>query len=118
MHLGPGPAIDPIHEASLSADSSVLDRAVLLVESSEDLIPAAVAAVVVARPPTSSLDQPPRQRPTSKERAALRSAQKDTAIDVIGRYNPDAVIVVGVPFGHTRPQWILPYGGELTVDAA
>jgi len=21
-----------------------------------------------------------------------------------------------VPFGHTRPQWILPYGGEVTVD--
>ena len=22
----------------------------------------------------------------------------------------------GVPFGHTRPQWILPYGGEVTLD--
>ena len=29
---------------------------------------------------------------------------------------PDAVVCVGVPFGHTRPQWILPYGGEVTVD--
>ena len=28
----------------------------------------------------------------------------------------DAVVVVGVPFGHTRPQWILPYGGTVTVD--
>ena len=37
---------------------------------------------------------------------------------VIDRYNPDAVVCVGVPFGHTRPQWILPYGGELTVDGA
>ena len=27
-----------------------------------------------------------------------------------------AVVVVGVPFGHTRPQWILPYGGTMTVD--
>jgi muramoyltetrapeptide carboxypeptidase LdcA involved in peptidoglycan recycling len=26
-------------------------------------------------------------------------------------------VVVGVPFGHTRPQWVLPYGGSLTVDA-
>ena len=34
------------------------------------------------------------------------------------RYNPDAVVVVGVPFGHTRPQWILPYGGLVTVDGA
>ncbi|MDF2144810.1 hypothetical protein [Knoellia sp. p5-6-4] len=22
----------------------------------------------------------------------------------------DALVVVGIPFGHTRPQWILPYG--------
>jgi muramoyltetrapeptide carboxypeptidase LdcA involved in peptidoglycan recycling len=27
-------------------------------------------------------------------------------------------VCVGVPFGHTRPQWVLPYGGEVTVDAA
>ena len=27
-------------------------------------------------------------------------------------------MVVGVPFGHTRPQWILPYGGDITVDGA
>jgi len=33
-------------------------------------------------------------------------------------YNPDAVVLVGVPFGHTRPQWILPYSGVLTVDGA
>jgi muramoyltetrapeptide carboxypeptidase LdcA involved in peptidoglycan recycling len=24
--------------------------------------------------------------------------------------------VVGVPFGHTRPQWVLPHGGTMTVD--
>ena len=117
------------------ADPSVLDDAVLLIEASEDLTPApafgfilrslgergilaAVAAVLVARPPTSSLEQPPSQRATSKERAALRAAQKDAAIDVISRYNADAVVVVGVPFGHTRPQWIVPYGGELTIDGA
>jgi muramoyltetrapeptide carboxypeptidase LdcA involved in peptidoglycan recycling len=26
------------------------------------------------------------------------------------------VICVGVPFGHTRPQWILPYGGRIRLD--
>jgi muramoyltetrapeptide carboxypeptidase LdcA involved in peptidoglycan recycling len=26
------------------------------------------------------------------------------------------VVVVGIPFGHTRPQWILPYGGLVSVD--
>ena len=37
-------------------------------------------------------------------------------IDETSRYNPDAVICVGPPFGHTRPQWIVPYGGEITLD--
>jgi muramoyltetrapeptide carboxypeptidase LdcA involved in peptidoglycan recycling len=107
------------------ADPAVLDGAVLLIESSEELIPArefgwilrslgergilrAAAAVVVARAPTSSIEQLPSTRPSSQERAALRSAQKDTAIEVIGRYNPDAVIVVGVPFGHTDPSGSFP----------
>jgi muramoyltetrapeptide carboxypeptidase LdcA involved in peptidoglycan recycling len=39
-------------------------------------------------------------------------------IEIIGRYNPDAVVCVGVPFGHTRPQWILPHGGTVMVDGA
>ncbi len=113
------------------ADPGVLDGGVLLLESSEDLIPArefgrivrclgergilaAVAAVVVARPPTSDLTV----RPTVEERRARRAEQRDTAIDVVQAYNPDAVVVVGPPFGHTRPQWIVPYGGLLTVDGA
>jgi muramoyltetrapeptide carboxypeptidase LdcA involved in peptidoglycan recycling len=35
---------------------------------------------------------------------------------VIGQYNPGAVICVGISFGHTRPQWIVPHGGAITVD--
>jgi muramoyltetrapeptide carboxypeptidase LdcA involved in peptidoglycan recycling len=38
------------------------------------------------------------------------------AVETVQWYNPDAVGLVGVPFGHTRPQWILPYGGLVTVD--
>lgn len=45
-----------------------------------------------------------------------RNEQRDVVVDEITRYNPDAVICVGIPFGHTRPQWILPHGGEITVD--
>ncbi|MGN6611153.1 MAG: LD-carboxypeptidase, partial [Angustibacter sp.] len=112
-------------------DPSVLDGGVLLLETSEDLIPArefgwiarslgergllaAVDAVVVARPPTSDFAT----RPSAAERRAKRDEQRDTAIDVVHAYNPDAVVVVGPPFGHTRPQWILPYGGHVTVDGA
>lgn len=113
------------------ADVAVLDGGVLLLESSEELIPArefgwilralgergvlaAVDAVLVARAASSSLDQA--VLPTEPERAAHREAQRDVALATIARYNPDAVVCVGVPFGHTRPQWILPYGGEITVD--
>jgi muramoyltetrapeptide carboxypeptidase LdcA involved in peptidoglycan recycling len=111
-------------------DPSVLEGGVLLLESSEDLIPAsefgyitrslgerglleAVDAVVVARPPTSTHEH----RPGADARAASRAAQRDAALEQIRRYNPEAVVVVGVPFGHTRPQWILPHGGSITVDS-
>ncbi|HEY3530606.1 MAG TPA: S66 peptidase family protein [Nocardioides sp.] len=112
------------------ADPAVLDGAVLLLESSEDLIPAsefgfitrslgergllaAVDAVVVGRPPASTRES----RPEAGRRAAHRAEQCDAAVEQVRRYNPDAVVVVGVPFGHTRPQWILPHGGTMTVDA-
>ena len=110
-------------------DPAVLDGGVLLLETSEELIPArelgwimrslgerglltAVGAVLIARPPTSSFDV----QPSPLERAARRAEQRDVAIETVQRYNPNAVIVVGVPFGHTRPQWVLPYGGTVTVD--
>ena len=55
-------------------------------------------------------------RPSAAERLAKRNEQRDKAIEVVRAYNPDAVVVVGPPFGHTRPQWIVPYGGTMTVD--
>ena len=72
----------------------------------------AVDAVLVARPPASSFTT----LPDGPGRAAYRTAQRETALEIIERYNPDAVVCVGVPFGHTRPQWILPYGGTVTVN--
>jgi muramoyltetrapeptide carboxypeptidase LdcA involved in peptidoglycan recycling len=107
----------------------VLNGGVLLLETSEELIPAkefgwilrslgergvlgAVDAVLVARPPSSDLER----RLTPAESAAHRSEQRDTTIETTAAYNPEAVVCVGPPFGHTRPQWILPYGGTITVD--
>ena len=112
-------------------DPVALTGGVLLLESSEELIPAqefgrilrslgergvleAVDAVLVARPPASNFER----RPDVAGRAAYRAAQRDATLQVIGRYNAQAVVCVGIPFGHTRPQWILPYGGEVTVDGA
>lgn len=112
-------------------DPDVLAGGVLLLETSEQLIPAhevgwilralgergilaAVDAVVVARPPASNMDE----RPTAEERRVRRAEQRDTVITVVQKYAPETVVVVGPPFGHTRPQWILPYGGTMTVDGA
>ena len=39
-------------------------------------------------------------------------------MELISRYNPEAIVCVGIPFGHTRPQWIVPHGGAITVDGA
>ena len=102
---------------------------ILILESSEELPPAvwvqrwirslgergilnAVDGVIVARPPVSS----PEVLPTAEERARRRAAQRNAVISEITRYNPEAVVCVGVPFGHTRPQWILPYGGRIRLD--
>ncbi|WP_318152405.1 S66 peptidase family protein [Brachybacterium huguangmaarense] len=74
---------------------------------------ATVAGVVVARPPASSLGQ---LRPDVRTRTAWRAAQRDAVIEQVGFYNPEAVVCVGPPFGHTRPQWVLPYGGKVTLD--
>lgn len=72
-----------------------------------------VQGVVVARPPASALGQ---VRPDRQQRHAWRKTQYEAVIAEVSRYNPEAVICAGVPFGHTKPQWIVPYGGELTLD--
>lgn len=109
--------------------ASELEGAILLLETSEERPPAgwvgrwlrglgelgilaAAAGVVMARPPVSDFEF----RPSPVQAQELRDAQRDVVIEVVGRYNPDAVVCVGVPFGHTRPQWILPYGGTMALD--
>ena len=69
-------------------------------------------AVVVGRPKAAS-----RQRPTSaEERVGYRREQKAAIVSAFATYQPEAMIVFDVDFGHTDPQYVLPYGGEVTVD--
>ncbi|WP_135822292.1 S66 family peptidase [Halostella litorea] len=110
-------------------DADELDGAVLAVETAETL-PSEVevrgtlmsmgergllerfAAVLVGRPPGRSyLEEPPRE-----EREAYRERLYDAIVDEVGRYNPDAPVVLGLDWGHTNPVSPLPMGARVSVD--
>lgn len=122
--------IDQIAMADRMPALGELRDGILILESSEEVPPASlvrrwvralgergvlgvVAGVLVARPPVSSHERVP----DAVTRDRLRREQCDVVIAEVSRYNPAAVVCVGPPFGHTRPQWILPYGGMLSLDA-
>jgi muramoyltetrapeptide carboxypeptidase LdcA involved in peptidoglycan recycling len=72
------------------------------------------SAVLVGRAPGRSyLEEPPRD-----EREAYRDAVYDATVEEVGRYNPDAPVVLGLDWGHTTPTAPLPIGGRVTVDPA
>lgn len=121
--------IDQLGLAGRLPDNNNLAGGILMLETSEELTPAslvmrwlralgergllaAISGVLVARPPTSTHEHVP----SAEARKLLRAEQREVVLEVMGRYNPDAVVCTGVPFGHTRPQWILPYGGMITLD--
>jgi muramoyltetrapeptide carboxypeptidase LdcA involved in peptidoglycan recycling len=102
---------------------------ILLLETSEEMPPAdevfrmlrnagerglleQFPAVVVATAKASNIQN----RPSQADRAKYRDAQRDAVLRALRAYNPSAMAVFGVDFGHTAPQWILPYGGRMTVD--
>jgi muramoyltetrapeptide carboxypeptidase LdcA involved in peptidoglycan recycling len=124
--------IDQIAIAGRMPEIEDVTGKILIFETSEEVPPAimvkrslrslgergifaAAAGVIMARPPVSELRKPV---PPPDERDRLRKAQRDTVIAEVQKYNPEAVICVGVPFGHTRPQWILPHGGTIRLDGA
>jgi muramoyltetrapeptide carboxypeptidase LdcA involved in peptidoglycan recycling len=69
-------------------------------------------AIVVAAAKATAHHAP---RPPG-ERAKFRDDQRTAVLKALAEYHPSAMAVFGVDFGHTDPQWILPYGGRLTVD--
>ena len=69
-------------------------------------------AVVVGLAKASSREQPA----TAAERQHYRTSQREAILRAFARYNPEAMIVFGVDIGHTDPQWVIPYGGSLTID--
>jgi muramoyltetrapeptide carboxypeptidase LdcA involved in peptidoglycan recycling len=51
-----------------------------------------------------------------EDRQAYRDEQRAAVLRALNDYHPEAMVVFGVDFGHTDPQWVLPYGGRITVD--
>ena len=58
-----------------------------------------------------------REHPTTEEQKREYVArQRDAVGRAMGQYNPDALVVYDVDFGHTDPQLIIPIGGDIRVD--
>ena len=55
-------------------------------------------------------------RPPREVRDAYRAEQRRAFLDAFDTYAPDAMVVFDVDVGHTEPQWVVPYGGRVTVD--
>ncbi len=58
----------------------------------------------------------PRRRRSAPATATNRDEQRAAILRALGRYNPGAMVVFNLDFGHTDPQWVLPYGGTITVN--
>jgi muramoyltetrapeptide carboxypeptidase LdcA involved in peptidoglycan recycling len=69
-------------------------------------------AIVVATAKGSALGH----ERTPEQRREYRDEQRAAILRALTDYHPGAMAVFGVDFGHTDPQWILPYGGRITVD--
>jgi muramoyltetrapeptide carboxypeptidase LdcA involved in peptidoglycan recycling len=103
---------------------------VLFLETSEELPPAdyvyrvlmsmgergllqRFGAIIWGRPKAWSFERPN----DPAEKARYTSAQYDAVRSAVAEYHPDVPLVLGVDFGHTDPQQIVPFGGQITVDA-
>ena len=71
-------------------------------------------AVLWGRPKSTSLDQVL----TPEESVAYVTGQYLAVDRALAEYNPNAVVVKGLDIGHTDPQQVLPYGGQIHVDPA
>ncbi|MGC1210500.1 MAG: S66 peptidase family protein [Micromonospora sp.] len=70
-------------------------------------------AIVVGRPKAWDFDKPH----TLEQRLAWGEAQREAVTRALADYADDPVVVFDVDLGHTDPQLIIPYGGEIRVDA-
>jgi muramoyltetrapeptide carboxypeptidase LdcA involved in peptidoglycan recycling len=106
------------------------DGAVLFLETSEEMPSATFvsrvlmcmgergllqrfAAVVWSRPKAWSFEQPNDQ--AAKGRYVTE--QREAVLAALAEYHPGVPLLVGVDFGHTDPQFVIPIGGDVTIDS-
>ncbi|MGX7676274.1 S66 family peptidase [Plantactinospora sp. DSM 117369] len=58
------------------------------------------------------------RRHTPEQKRAYADAQRAAVRRACVEYAPDAVLVFDLEIGHTDPQLVVPYGGEVRLDAA
>lgn len=69
-------------------------------------------ALLMGRPKAWGFDTPS----TPAQRDEFVTAQEEAVARVMAEYAPGTMYVTGLDIGHTDPQLILPYGGNITVD--
>ncbi len=50
------------------------------------------------------------------EKTRFRTGQREAVLRALGEYAPGTMAVLDVDFGHTDPQFVVPYGGVIRVD--
>ncbi|THV36353.1 S66 family peptidase [Glycomyces buryatensis] len=112
-------------------DPEWFDGAVLFFETSEEMPEATevyrilrsigergilgrCAAVLMGRPKSRSLNL----ALSAPDAEAFRAEQREAVVRALDEYNPGVPAVLGVDFGHTDPQLVLPYCGTVRVDVA
>lgn len=116
-------------QAGLVPSNEAFDGCVVYLETSEEMPTAAevyrilrnmgergmltrVPAVVVARAKAWEHSH----QNTSEQKREYIEAQQEAVLRALGEYNPDAMVVLDVDFGHTDPQLIIPNGGDIRLD--
>lgn len=123
--------LDQLALAGRLPDAHELDGAILIFETSEILPPAdfvgrwiramgergyldAAAGLMFARPVVADRDAPV----PAAVLAARREAYTEYVLSNIAPYRTDLPVCLNLPFGHTKPQVVIPYGGLVTLDPA
>jgi muramoyltetrapeptide carboxypeptidase LdcA involved in peptidoglycan recycling len=58
------------------------------------------------------------QRNDPAAKARYTDEQRQAVLTAIAEYHPDVPLVFGVDFGHTEPQYVIPSGGDVTIDSS